>query len=66
MESARAKKAKETTATEEDQETRGRPISLAPLTFEEAVSGLLQVRLEPEELRPPKGSAQRIGLNRVS
>jgi hypothetical protein len=45
----------EAAEAEADKETGGRSISLAPLTFEEAVAGLLQVKLEPEELRPPKG-----------
>ena len=34
---------------------RRKPLSLAPLTFDEAISGLLQVKLSPEELRPKMG-----------
>jgi hypothetical protein len=42
-------------AAEEDEATsQGKRITLSPLTFEEAVRGLLQVMLEPGDLRPEK------------
>lgn len=55
--------AQEKTA-EDTEEARKAPLSLAPLTFEEAVDGLLQVKLTPEELRPKKGSGPRKGAAR--
>ena len=30
------------------------PVSLYPLSFEEAVGALLEVKMEPEEMRPPR------------
>jgi|GEM_PF-5952323 len=34
--------------------TVGGPVSLYPLTFDEAVDALLEVKMEPEEMRPRK------------
>lgn len=42
-------------AGKDGEKVRGTPVSLSPLTFEQAVSGLLRVKLSPEELRPKEG-----------